>query len=216
MTKHKRLYNDWKLFFLFVWRFDSFVGLQFPWESAMTGREASPAPSTGKYQIHISGDVALAVWQVIPIQSNDSPSCLSLSLMFTFWGSDWIYQFFQVTGDKEWLREIGWPLLCGVAEFYAGRAVKRSTGFFWCLFFGNHLSDFQTKIWEFFGENMQSKKSEMVKTIRKDVNSWCDGCGRESLSCKWCGICERNCFFGICERNCFFGICKCNQGFSCL
>eukprot|EP00298_Acanthocystis_sp_HF-20_P011332 c19339_g1_i2.p1 GENE.c19339_g1_i2~~c19339_g1_i2.p1 ORF type:complete len:760 (+),score=265.46 c19339_g1_i2:36-2315(+) len=81
-------------------RLSGYGGLQFPWESAVSGEESSPAKSTGDYQIHISGDVALAVWQ-----------------------------YFQTTHDLVWLRETGWPLLTGISEFYSQRADKRN-GFY--------------------------------------------------------------------------------------
>lgn len=34
-------------------------------------------------------------------------------------------QYWYATGDKEWLRSIGYPMTKGVAEFYVKRAVKR-------------------------------------------------------------------------------------------
>eukprot|EP00300_Choanocystis_sp_HF-7_P008650 c16026_g1_i2.p1 GENE.c16026_g1_i2~~c16026_g1_i2.p1 ORF type:complete len:778 (+),score=148.85 c16026_g1_i2:37-2334(+) len=77
-----------------------YKGLQFPWESALSGSEASPASSTGKYQVHISGDVSVAVWQ-----------------------------FYQSTRDKEFLREFGWPILEGVADYYASRVTRATTGY---------------------------------------------------------------------------------------
>ena len=70
-------------------------GAQVPWESAFTGVETAPewAP-TGDHEIHVSGDVAIAV-----------------------------AQHAALVGDAEWSRRVGWPLLRGIAEFWAARAL---------------------------------------------------------------------------------------------
>jgi len=65
------------------------AGLKFPWESAVTGEEVCPWKG-GLKEIHINGDVSLACWQ-----------------------------FWQATGSMAWLRSVGWPVLRGVAEFWA-------------------------------------------------------------------------------------------------
>jgi len=68
------------------------AGLKFPWESAVTGEEVCPWPG-GLKEIHINGDISLAFWQ-----------------------------YWQATADGAWLRSIGWPVLRGVAEFWASWA----------------------------------------------------------------------------------------------
>ncbi|MGC5168827.1 carbohydrate-binding protein [Luteimicrobium sp. DT211] len=50
-------------------------------------------------EIHITGDVALAQWD-----------------------------YYQATGDLGWLRDKGWPVLEGAAEYYASRAVTDGDG----------------------------------------------------------------------------------------
>lgn len=72
----------------------------FPWESAFSGVETCPpyAP-TGEAEIHISGDVAAAFWQ-----------------------------HFQVTGDVAWLRDIAYPVLEGIADFWMSRTLADTPG----------------------------------------------------------------------------------------
>ena len=72
-----------------------FSGAMFPWESALTGVEVCPSwAATGLREIHISGDIACAVWQ-----------------------------FWRVTKDNSggWLDMTGWPLLKGIAEFWMSK-----------------------------------------------------------------------------------------------
>lgn len=80
------------------------AGARFPWESALDGTEQIPPPahinSEGLYEQHIVADVALAQWQ-----------------------------YFQATGDLEWLRTKGWPVISGAAEFWASRAKPGKGGF---------------------------------------------------------------------------------------
>jgi trehalose/maltose hydrolase-like predicted phosphorylase len=68
----------------------------FPWESAFTGHEVQFGGGKigpwGKYEQHISGDIALAA-----------------------------RQYWYTTNDKDWLREVGFPLANGTASFYAAR-----------------------------------------------------------------------------------------------
>lgn len=81
-------------------------GAQFPWESADTGEEVTPSwlpdPSdptrlqriwTGDLEIHISADVAIAV-----------------------------YRYWQVTGDDAWFAQRGAEIVLGTAAFWASRA----------------------------------------------------------------------------------------------
>jgi trehalose/maltose hydrolase-like predicted phosphorylase len=74
------------------------AGLQYPWESAITGQEVC-SWNPGIHEIHINGDVSLAFWQ-----------------------------YWQATGDKQWLRSVGWPVLSGIADFWASRAVVKHDG----------------------------------------------------------------------------------------
>ncbi len=80
-----------------------FTGARFPWESALTGTEQIPPPvsvnSEGLYEQHITADIALAQWQ-----------------------------YYLATGDRRWLRDRGWPVIDGAAEFWAGRAQPESGG----------------------------------------------------------------------------------------
>lgn len=78
-------------------------GARFPWESALDGTEQIPPPvsinSEGLYEQHITADIALAQWQ-----------------------------YFQTTGDTQWLRTRGWPVIQGAAQFWASRAVRGAGG----------------------------------------------------------------------------------------
>jgi trehalose/maltose hydrolase-like predicted phosphorylase len=79
------------------------AGARFPWESALDGTEQIPPPvsvnSEGLYEQHITADIALAQWQ-----------------------------YFQTTGDTQWLRTRGWPVIQGAAQFWASRAVRGAGG----------------------------------------------------------------------------------------
>lgn len=78
-------------------------GLFYPWTSGSDGDLAkechSVDPPHCRTQNHLQGDIALAVWQ-----------------------------YYQGTGDRAWLRERGWPVLKGIAEFWADRAVRNHDG----------------------------------------------------------------------------------------
>ena len=80
-----------------------YPGLFYPWESGSTGDLATECqswqPPHCLTQIHLQSDIALAVWQ-----------------------------YYQATGDTAWLRERGWPLLRGIAEFWAGRVTRNADG----------------------------------------------------------------------------------------
>ncbi len=78
-----------------------FMGAMFPWESASTGAEDTPATSlSGTFQHHVTADVAIGFWR-----------------------------YYLVTGDREWLETRGWPVLKATAEFWASRAEKKDDGF---------------------------------------------------------------------------------------
>jgi trehalose/maltose hydrolase-like predicted phosphorylase len=67
----------------------------FPWESAFSGVETCPTfAATGLREDHINGDIAIAIWQ------------------------EW-----SMRQDKQWLKEIGYPMLMGIADFWVSRSV---------------------------------------------------------------------------------------------
>ena len=72
-----------------------FSGTMFPWESALTGSETCPSwAATGLREIHISGDIAFAIWQ--------------------FWRAN-------QDNSNGWLNETGFPLLSGIAQFWMSK-----------------------------------------------------------------------------------------------
>ncbi len=80
-----------------------YPGARFPWESALDGTEQIPPPvsvnSEGLYEQHITADIALAQWQ-----------------------------YYLVTGDRNWLAQQGWPVLSQAATFWASRAIRGADG----------------------------------------------------------------------------------------
>ncbi len=77
-----------------------YQGAMFPWESAGNGSEDTPVWAlTGPFQHHITGCVAWAQWQ-----------------------------YYEVTGDKQWLREKGWPVIKAAAQFWASRVERTGPG----------------------------------------------------------------------------------------
>lgn len=75
-------------------------GAMFPWESSDEGTEDTPVWAlTGPFQHHITGCVGWAFWK-----------------------------YYQVTKDKVWLRERGYPLLKEVADFWASRVERVGPG----------------------------------------------------------------------------------------
>ena len=75
-------------------------GALFPWESDDTGEESCPTNAlTGTFEHHISSDVAIGIWN-----------------------------YYRMTGDKEWLREKGWPVLLEVADFWVSRVEWNADG----------------------------------------------------------------------------------------
>ncbi len=68
-------------------------GTMFPWESAFTGQETClPMFKTGEYEHHISGDVAFAM-----------------------------RQYWDLTQDSDWLTSRAYPVVRGIAKFWASR-----------------------------------------------------------------------------------------------
>src|SRR4051812_41358284 len=77
-----------------------FKGTMFPWESASEGQEATPLWAlTGPFQQHITGCVGWAFWK-----------------------------YYQVTHDKQFLRERAYPVLKEVADFWASRVERKGPG----------------------------------------------------------------------------------------
>jgi len=77
-----------------------FKGAMFPWESSDEGTEDTPVWAlTGPFQHHITGCVGWAFWK-----------------------------YYQVTKDKLWLRDRGYPVLKEVADFWASRVERKGPG----------------------------------------------------------------------------------------
>ncbi|MEI9921755.1 MAG: glycoside hydrolase family 65 protein [Bacteroidota bacterium] len=77
-----------------------YKGAMFPWESSDEGSEDTPVWAlTGPFQHHITGCIGWAFWK-----------------------------YYQVTKDKIWLRDRGYPLLKEVADFWASRVERKGPG----------------------------------------------------------------------------------------
>jgi len=77
-----------------------FKGAMFPWESDDSGEESTPTRAlTGTFEHHITADVGIAFWN-----------------------------YYQVTGNLNWLKEKGFPMLSKVADYWVSRADKNSDG----------------------------------------------------------------------------------------
>ena len=77
-----------------------YKGAMFPWESSDEGTEDTPVWAlTGPFQHHITGCVGWAFWK-----------------------------YYQVTHDKIWLRDRGYPVLKEVADFWADRVERKGPG----------------------------------------------------------------------------------------
>lgn len=75
-------------------------GAMFPWESAGDGSEDTPVWAlTGPFEHHITGCIGWATWK-----------------------------YYQVTQDKEWLKERGYPMLREIADFWASRVERNGQG----------------------------------------------------------------------------------------
>ncbi|MFE6164839.1 discoidin domain-containing protein [Streptomyces sp. NPDC056486] len=78
-------------------------GLFYPWTSAgkgdLTSECHSVDPPHCRTQNHLQSDVALAAWQ-----------------------------YYLATKDTHWLRTRGWPVIRGIAEFWADRATRNTDG----------------------------------------------------------------------------------------
>jgi trehalose/maltose hydrolase-like predicted phosphorylase len=94
---------------------NSYAGALYPWTSGLSGDMgdecygavtnaqgkviADPNKSCTQ-QLHLQSDVALAQWE-----------------------------YYEATGDKEWLAQRGWPVLEAVAEFWAAKATPVADGY---------------------------------------------------------------------------------------
>jgi protein-glucosylgalactosylhydroxylysine glucosidase len=77
-----------------------YKGAMFPWESSDEGSEDTPVWAlTGPFQHHITGCVGWAFWK-----------------------------YYEVTRDKVWLRERGYPVLKEVADFWTSRVERKGPG----------------------------------------------------------------------------------------
>ncbi len=77
-----------------------YQGAMFPWESSDEGSEDTPVWAlTGPFQHHITGCVGWAFWK-----------------------------YYQVTKDKLWLRDRGYPVLKEVADFWISRVERNGPG----------------------------------------------------------------------------------------
>lgn len=75
-------------------------GAMFPWESDDAGEEACPTWAlTGPFEHHITADIGIAAWN-----------------------------YYCMSGDRNWLRKEGWPLLREVADFWASRVERNDDG----------------------------------------------------------------------------------------
>jgi trehalose/maltose hydrolase-like predicted phosphorylase len=81
-------------------RAEGLPGASYAWESAATGRETLQG-QVFTHGRHVSGDVALA-----------------------------LKQYYQATGDREWLRSRAWPILEDTADNWAARAKPDGKGGF--------------------------------------------------------------------------------------
>lgn len=77
-------------------RSHGYRGVMFPWESAGDGSEQTPVWAlTGPFQHHVTGCIGWAFWK-----------------------------YYQVTNDKKWLADRGFPMLREVAEFWCSRVER--------------------------------------------------------------------------------------------
>lgn len=77
---------------------NNFSGAMFPWESAFSGTEVDPAQGTTTEE-HLQSDIALA-----------------------------FRQYYEATGDVEWLKTVAWPVLEGIADFWVSKAIPNTDG----------------------------------------------------------------------------------------
>lgn len=76
---------------------DGYKGAEYAWESGYTGKEDTPRGLNYRHERHINGDVALAQWQ-----------------------------YYLATGDKNWLKTRGFPVLKATADYWVSRVTYNS------------------------------------------------------------------------------------------
>ena len=76
-------------------------GARFPWESAFTGEETAPYTPCGDRELHVNGDIAVAVWH--------------------YWRA-----FKDVSAG--WLETTAWPLLSGIATWWMSKLAQDNAG----------------------------------------------------------------------------------------
>ena len=76
-------------------------GARFPWESALTGEETATYGPCGDRELHVNGDIAFAVWQFWRALRDDGAG---------------------------WLEATAWPLLSGIATWWATRLARDNAG----------------------------------------------------------------------------------------
>ncbi|HXL37114.1 MAG TPA: hypothetical protein VN954_07935 [Ktedonobacteraceae bacterium] len=85
---------------------NGYEGAQYPWESALNGDETTPPaivhPETG---------------ELIPVLNGQIELHITASIAHGVW------QYWQITGDDEFMREYGSEILLSTAEFWASRAM---------------------------------------------------------------------------------------------
>ncbi len=75
-------------------------GAMYPWESDDTGQEATPVWAlTGPFEHHITAVIGVAAWN-----------------------------YYRVTGDRDWLREKGYPMIRDIADYWVSRVEKDKQG----------------------------------------------------------------------------------------
>lgn len=97
-----------------------FAGAMYPWESdPENGTEQTPhsAYVLGETEIHVNADVALAQWQ-----------------------------YYLASGDREWLRAQGWPVLREVARYWSSRVTPDPKHHGYALLHVNSVAESHTDI----------------------------------------------------------------------
>jgi len=101
-------------------RAHGYQGAMYPWESdPENGSEQVPhfAYVLGESEIHVNADVAIAQWQ-----------------------------YYQASGDREWLRRSGWPVIREVARFWASRSTYNEQAHRYEILHVNSVAESHTDI----------------------------------------------------------------------
>ena len=84
---------------------NGYEGAQYPWESTLDGKEATPDaiihPESG---------------EIIPVLNGSLELHISASIAYATW------QYWHITGDNEFMRDYGAEILLSIATFWGGRA----------------------------------------------------------------------------------------------